>query len=671
MTSSVKKDEPGRKRLLRMPSRRILRWGGVIVLLVGVALLFSWMLQRSLRTPARKRAMQSWLDENLNADVSLLGDMVVRVNLVRQSRLVFGNAEVEHPNPVFPGKFITVERFGAWLPPWSVARLWPGTMELLAQRMAMTLEENAEGEWNIDGLMQPLAISATPFPFPMPKIADWRARVENSRLTIRRRGFELGLDMNAEIGSQMDGRRVTVRTERLPFSFGPPGSENAMKGSAGPVLLSLTRREDVSGWLLPEPGRSETRVAGLPVSILPFFFSGIPVEESEGVFNGLVAYRAHPDADGAIVMEGELRNVPLSPFHLPRNVPLRLTWPVAPRRSGLKASLHMGPSGFGAFEVDIPLTRDGQPQLLSMQGDIASLDTFSPLFDRYSRWLDWLSLTFPTVEWRSGKWLGFGCSGENLRLKLVRSTAGLNLTGEAELMGGRVRAAMTPDKEDVPISVAAERVKPDRLAVMLSGMLPEPFQARLTGSHANFTWRGMRNAKGEVGDWGSGMVFAKPELDLAASGSWWRGLSGVVLAMVQVLPEWGGGDASELLDIAAAGKMTLDQLSIVAERADGALTVEFRAYGEALGQSAGVIHFVPGGVTEGEFLLAGPSLVIDAVERANPRFAMALDMLANDSFGLRVRFRIPPGGGPEFSYPFLDDAKRVRDSLIGGGGDAP
>ncbi len=644
--------------------RRILRWGAVVLVLTCLAWLAAWLIQRSLHSPANKRAMQSWLDDNLNADVSLIGDMTVRLNLVRDSRLVFGNVEVEHPNPIFPGKLASIGRMGAWCPPWSALRLWSGTMDLLFQRVRIAVEENDAGEWSLDGLMRPLASADAPFPFPVPKISDWTARIEDAEVAVRRHGYELGLKLDAELHGRKGGDSLTLGTDGVAFTFGRLESDARLAGRAGRSSLVLGLKNGSGPPPALDPGRGDTRVEGLPAAILPFFLAGIPLEDAGGFFNGVVAYRQHPGADGALVLEGELRDAPLSIFGLPRNAPLRLVWPMRPERADLKASLHLGPPGFGGFEMNVPLDASGKPRLLSMRGEVAALDDIPDLMTRNERWTDWLSRFFPAVEWRAGKWRGFGWSGSNLRLNLVRTTASLNLTGEAEMLGGRIRLALTPDQPDGPVSVAAERIDAALLAENLSRLFPEPFRVRLSGSHVNFTWRGMRTGEG-IGAWGAGFVFAKPEIDIAASGAWWTVLAEATRAVARALPEWGGGDPAGLLDIAAGGRIPLDQLSIVSERgAAGDLAVEFRAYGDVFGQATGMIETRPDGSVVGEFLLAGPSQVLAELEKVNPDLALLLVLLANDSPGLRIQFRVAPGQKPEFHFPFLDDAKSVLNELV-------
>ncbi len=654
---------PVPKKIRTLP-RRLLRWGAVVLSLVFLAWLVPWLIQRSLHSPNNKRAMQTWLDDNLNADVSLIGDMTVRLNLVRDSRLVFNNVEVEHSNPVFPGKFATIMRMGAWNPPWAVLRLWPGTMDLLFQGVNVAVEENDAGEWSTDGLMRPLASADAPFPFFVPKVADWRAEVNDATIAVRRRGYELDLKLDAEVFGRPGDNRLTLAADRMAFSFGRSGSEKRIEGKAGSGLLAL--RVGPGPGFNPSiiPGRTAARVDGLPASMLPFFLAGIPLDDAGGTFTGSVAYREHPGAAGALALEGEVRDAPLSIFGLPRNAPLRLIWPVEPKGPDLKASLHMGPSGFGAFTMTVPLDASGRARLLSMQGEVAALDDIPDLMSRNERWTDWLSRSFPAVEWRAGKWRGFGWSGGNMRLNLVRTTAGLNLTGEAELMGGKIRLALAPNQKEAPIGIAGEKIDAALMAESLSRLFPEPFRVRLAGSHVNLTWQGIRTGE-SIGSWSAGLVFAKPEIDVAASGAWWTVLAEATRAIARALPEWGGGDPARLLDIAAGGKIPLDQLSIVSERsAAGDLAVEFRAYGDVFGQATGMIESRPDGTVEGEFLLAGPSQVIAEVERVNPDLALLLALLANDSPGLRIQFRVAPGKKPEFAFPFLDDAKGVLDELV-------
>lgn len=647
-------------------SARNLRWGAVALSLAGMLYLATWLAQRSFSTPVKKQAMRSWLDNALNADVSLLGDMLVRFNIVRDSRVVLHNVEIEHPNPLFPGKLAAIRRMGAWVPPWSVTGLVSGDMDLLFQDMRLEFEQNSSGEWSHDGIMQPLASGDAPFPFPFPKINRWNAEIRNCNLTIRRRGYELNVSVLADIFGRRGRDNIGVHADSLPFTFGSAEGGEPFSGRAGPLDLRVKLGEERGSLPIPIPGDCRVTVASLPVSSLPFFVGGIPMEDSPGTFHGLIRYDKHDQAEGALHIEGELNDVPLAVFGLPRRAPLRLSWPVGPKPGGnLQARLHMGPSGFGAFEIAIPLDDDGRPKLLSMRGDVAVLDAVPAFFTTYSQWPHWLSLTFPGIEWRSGRWRGFGWEGNNLQLALSRSTGGLNLNGEAEMLGGRVRISMTPDQPANPITVAAERLDAAQFAEKLSRLMPETFRARIRGSHVNLTWRGYPNQKGDIDEWGTGMVWAKPSISVAGSGGWWRGMSHITKAIADALPEWGGGDSAELLALAERRTIDLDQLSIVSEKGDdGAMAVEFRAYGESFGQATGLFELRRDGTVEGEFLLAGMSDVLRAVGRANPDLALTLELLANDSPGLRVAFRQEPGEEMIFYFPFLHDAGLVRDALL-------
>lgn len=645
--------------------KRLIRLAVVLVLLAGVAQLAIWLVQRSLRSPNKKRAVQSWLDEKLNADVSGLGDMSVRLNLIRPSNLVLRDVQVEHPNPLFDGRFAAVRRIEADVSILSLSRLWAGNLDLLLQGMSLSIEENDAGEWSTQGLMQPLSSPATAFPLPIPRAARCMVTIDQSDLTLRRRGYLFELDLNGEVSGSKGRNRFRASLRKMPFKFGRVDDESRYEGSFGPAAMSFLYPEAPGEFPLPIPGRCELSVEKLPVATLPFFAPGIPLDGTPGVFNGTITYQEHPAALGSIGLEGTLADVPLAVFGLPRDAPIRLAWPVMPVRDDVSAHIHIGPSGFGAFTVDIPLDQSGKPNMLTMKGDVAALDDLPLLLSKYSKWPDWLSRTFPAIEWRSGTWLGFGWNGTNMRLGLSRHTAGLNLNGEAEMMKGRVRLALNPEQADAPLTIAAERLDAQLMAVKLSQMLPEPFRAHLSGAHVNLTWVGSYDvAEGSISEWATGMVFAKPTIDVSASGSWWKGAVGLVGAIADALPEWGGGDDAPLRALADRKSIAMDQLSIVGEKdAEGGMIIEFRVYGDEFGQATGILEKRPDGTIEGEFLLAGTSSILDAVATANPELGTALGLLAHDSLGMRIVFRTDLDGNPVFSYPFLDDARLIHEGL--------
>lgn len=645
--------------------RRALRWGAILIAATAILHLAVWLIERSLQSPAKKRAMQSWLDENLNADVSLLGDMAIRLNLLHRSRLYFNNTEIEHPNPIgFAGKFARIGRMGARIPPWAVLRLYPGALEMNFHDAHLGFEQNEFGEWSHDGLMSPLAVGNAPFPFMIPRISDWQAAWRDGSLSVKRRNYELKMQMDCRFLGNAGDKFLRFHADAIPFTFGKADAPSPVPGVAGPVNLRLQLGAERGDMPDPVAGHCSANVKDMPVSFLPFVAGGIPLEDVPGIFRGLIRYDECPDAAGALFLEGELADVPLSIFGLPRNAPLRATWPVLPGKDGLRAQIRMGPSGFGGFEINVDMDAGGLPRLLSMRGDFAELDVIPSLFTRYSRWPDWLSRTFPGIEWRASKWRGFGWSGDNLQLSLSRVTSGLTLKGEAEMMGGKTRLAMTPDQREAPITVAAERLDAGQFAARIMNMLPEPFRASLDGSHVNLSWRGLPGADGQLEEWGLGMVWVKPTVDLRASGSWWRGMMEIPQAIARALPEWGGGSAGGLSALSVTGIVPLDQVSVVVEKeATGELIIEYRAFGNHYGQVTGLIERRRDGLIEGEYLLAGSSRLLEEVAAANPSLSLSLNLLANETPGLRVAFTAVPGEKPSFTYPFLDDAKRIAVEL--------
>ena len=647
---------------------RYLFWVFILLAVTGVAFLASWLMERSLRTPAKIAAVRSWLDERLNADVSSPGEMVVRVNLLRDSRVVLHDTEIEHPNPIFPGKFAFIDRMGAWVPPWSAVGIIPGHLELLFTSAHFFIAQNESGDWSHQGLMRPLATGNVPFPFPRPAVSGWTATVRDSSLTLQRRNYEMRLSLEGEIHGRPGNDRVAIHSDALDFTFGKMDSDVGTSGSAGPVNLVVSSGGAAGELPIPVAGQCEIAVKSLPVSALPFFVTGIPMEEVPGVFHGLIRLDADEDAEGSLFMEGELADVPLGVFGLPRNAPFRLSWPLRPKKDNLEARIHMGPSGFGAFDINVQLDNEGMPRLLAMRGDAGALDDIPAFFGLYSRWPDWLSRVFPRIRWQTGTWRGFGWQGSNLNLELSRSTAGLNLNGEAGLMDGRIRISMAPDQPHSPITLAAEKLDALQLSAKLRQLLPAPFRARITGANVNLTWRGVVKSRDGIGEWGTGMVWSKPVVDLASSGAFWHCMDGIAKAIADMLPQWGGGDPESIRELSNLKAIHLDQLSIVAEKEEqGAMIFEFRAYGDAFGQATGFVERHRDGAIEGEFLLAGPSQLLAAVGKANPELAVALDLLANDSSGLRVSFRMEPGQDLVFSHPFLIDAEKIRGEMLRSG----
>lgn len=659
---------PAKKGAAKRVPRWALRWGLAVLLLAGFAWLAVWLTERTYKSANKRRNLQSWLEDSLNTDVSILDGMVVRLNLVRPSRLELRKVEVDHPNAIFPGKFVTLDRVGVWPPPWSVFHLWDSRLDIAAEGMVVNIEENESGEWNTAGLMNPLAAADSAFPFPIPKFTRWRATLSGTELVFSRPDGELRFDMDAEITGAVGGDEVTLRARNVAFNYVLDEGEAGRSGGIDAFTLTARLGRRAGGSPSIVPVHCEARIRDLPISMLPFLFGRIPLERTPGLFTGQLALKETAAGSGShqLTIAGEIRDAPLSLFGLPGTAAVRVDWPFGRAAADGEARMHFGPSGFGGFDMSIPLDSQGKPRLLAMRGDVAALDDLPSLLTRHSRWLDWLSLTFPAVEWHSGKWLGFGWSGNDMQLALTRTGAGLNLSGEAELLQGKVRLAMTPGQGPGQITLAAEKMDAQLLAVKLSQTLPEWYRVPLTGQGASFTWRGTYADEGgeRNGGWSLALVFAKPVIDPKGGGEWWRRLLDVPVAIADALPGWGGGDPEPLRRFGAGGPLALEQLSVVTERApSGAKRVEFVTFGERLGEAGGWFEDRPGKPVAGEIYFTGDSALLSAVEKANRIFGLTLRLLAKRSLGLRLTFAVDPEKGPEFKLPFLDDAKSLGMEL--------
>lgn len=645
------------------PPRRFLRWILLALLIAGLLWLVSWLVQRSYRSPRRQRALQSWLDDTLNADVSLLGGMTVRVNIVRDSRLVLRKVEIDHPNALFSGKFVTADEATAWASTPSLLNLWSDDLELQFKGVGIGLVENEFGEWSIAGFMDPFEAANAGFPFPVPKFRRWTADIENSALAYRRRDYELRIGIEAEAIGDVGSGRVTVKAKKAPLEFGRAGAEDRLSGTLGPASVTATVAKPPGGPPTVALERCEIRVDKLPVSVLPMFLPGIPLENTQGAFNGLVQIHLDRQGAGQFSMEGEITDVPLSVFGLPPRAALKASYPLVDGANGAEALAHIGPSGFGGIEMRIPLDSTGRPQRLVMQGDVAALDDLPVMLSRHVEWPEWLSRTFPTLEWRAASWLGFGWSGKNLSLTLSRAAGGMSLFGEAEMMGGRARLALNPGTAESYINVAAERVDPQLLAVKLSQMVPEAFRAQLTGLHANLTWRGVHPAPGdlEVRDWGAGIVFSRPSVEVQSSGEWWRRLARLPSVVAGELAKWGGGESFQLDKMAARLAVGMEQFSVILDQEPGGtFRVEYNGFGQELGELVGYIEKRPGQPAAGDLYLNGRSTMLTLAREANPRLGEALARLADEEVGIRVSYVMDERGGLTFSYPFLEDLERIR-----------
>lgn len=261
--------------------------------------------------------------------------------------------------------------------------------------------------------------------------------------------------------------------------------------------------------------------------------------------------------------------------------------------------------------------------------------------------------------------MGYGWEGENFRLSLSRSTGGMNLLGEADMMGGQAKMAVNPGKElPLRVTVAAKNLDGRALAAKLSKLVPDPWAASLTGGRASLTWRGALAPPGEKGEWNFGFVLSKPEIDVAASGEWWRKLFALPGVIADALPAWGGGDEASLREAMNPARFGFDQLSIVSvSDEDTGVRVEFVAQGPEGGEAGGWVEKTGEGGARGELFIVGSARIVDAARKANPELGKVLGMLSGTPEGLHVSFTYLPDRGLEFTYPFLQDAQRIRGEL--------
>lgn len=646
---------------------RLARWIAAFAVAAAFSWAAAWFYQRSLNSHSRQRQLQSWLDGMLNADVSLMRDARVRVNLVRDARLHISDLEIEHPNVIFPGKFIVGNRVVASCSPFSLLGLWADRLDVAAEGMRIRVEENEFGEWSTAGLLNPIAPMNIAFPYPEPKLSGWKARFSGSGLSVRRGDIVLDLGLDVDIEG-IGGGRLALHSERIPFSLTRAGVAGGSTGVISAQTAIARIAYDGSGSPALTPEDCEFRIENLPVSSLAFFTNSPLLEFIPGSFFGMVRVEAGADGQATLQCEGEIRDAPLSVFGLPRTTPIRGLWPFGAPRDGLAATIRLGPSGFGGFDITMPLGPDGMPTKLGMRGDVAALGDVPRLFEAHARWPERLSRLFDTVEWEADKWLGFGWSGDRLGVVLSRSTAGLNLFGEADLLGGKVRVAMNPGQDDHRVSVAAEKLDARLLAAKLSPYLPDPWKASLSGTHANLAWRGNLPESGAEEDWDTSIVFGKPVIDGDGHGEWWRRFFDLPRLLIASLDDWGGGDPTPLAALAEKRGIAMDQLSVVCgKNVETGFRSEFLAHGGDFGEIGGWAEVRADGAIRGGLALVGKSNLLAAVAAANPGFGRILELLASTPSGLQIDFGFSEAGGVFFTPVFLDDARRLQSDLENAG----
>ena len=659
----VHQEKTGASRHLRL--RRWIKLTAPVVALIALLWLAAWLVQRSYNSSIRQRQLQDWLDQSLNADVSQLGRLRLRVNVVRNSRLYINKLEVEHPNPLFPGTFLTLGEIVARVPFYALFRLKSGDLSLNILKLRALFEQNEMGEWNADGFMQPLSQRRVAFPFPIPALSGFSGVLRESELVIRRRGYEIRFALDLGMEYSGESRRFTIRAANIPFTFTHLESGKTFNSTISSSVASVLFASGSAWPFRFSPENCEFRIDNLSMSALPFFFAGLPAEMLPGTLAGLLRIADDGKNGTWATLEGEIRDMPLTLFGLPRKAPIRLRIPLGASSAERAATVRLGPSGYGGFDLNIPINEQGKPKGLSMHGDIISIEDVASVFSDGGNWAEWLSSMLPSIVWRARKFVGFGWEGENFRLDLSRSTGGMNLLGEAEMMGGMVKMAVNPGKETpLRVTVAAKDLDAKALTAKLAKLIPEPWAASLVEGKGSLTWRGELGAPNGKGEWNFGFVVNKPEIDVAASGEWWRTFAALPEVLADALPGWGGGSGDELRSMAAAGRLHLEQLSIVSVggQEDG-VRVEFVAQGMGNDEIGGWVEKTGDTGMRGELFYVGVTDLIDAAARANPEMGKVLGMMSNTPVGLQASFTYQPDGGLKFTYPFLREAQRLRGEI--------
>ncbi len=571
MTTIHKKTEERKKPGFFTKYKRFIRWIIPLVALVGGVFLAAWLAQRAMNSNVRQRAFQDWLDENLNADVSQLEYTRLRLNLLRNSRFYVRGLEVEHPTPLFPGKMFTLGEMIARVPFHSFYRIAPGVARVDLVKPKIQLEQGESGEWSFDGFMNPLSPKTTDFPYPMPLFSGFKAWIHEGELSVRRRGFELKFSIDAEVETSNDAKRLVIRAPEIPFTFTHLESEQQMTGSL--AIPAATVLCELDGEMLSlRPDNSEVRVNNLPAAALPFFFGRMPLETIPGFFSGLARFYEDADKENWVRLEGEVSDAPLAAFGLPRSAPLKMELPFGESSRERTASIRLGPSGFGGFDIQMPVGSDGRTDRLDMQCDVVSLEDLSASFVSRRGWSAWLPALISNITWNARQWRGYGWEGNNLTLAITRNAAGLNALAEADLFEGKARSALTLGQgRETVITTAAEKIDAKQFVNRMSRILPPPWQASLSGGgKGNLTWRGtLPQYSDGKGYWAFNVVLVKSTVDLANSGEWWRIMSSIPQVIVDELPRWGGGDPQALMALAGITSATFEQLSVVSDWEEG------------------------------------------------------------------------------------------------------
>lgn len=640
-----------------------------VVLLILSLLFFRWVYNRSMNSAKRQRDMRQWVDNALNTDGSFFVGMEARLNLAAVLRLTLHDLEVEHPNVLFPGKFITTPWVRWRLPLLSTWGMIPGQLTVECEDLVVKLAQDDSGEWNVDGLFGDGTGAESSYPFGKPAITDWQVELRNAMVQIQRNNsvFEFALD-GSLINDKPNGH-VTGHFRSIPFLFRNTGSRLAWNGTVKPNILS--------GWVFPRPGGGvdiapdfcEVQIENMPLSALRFFSRGMPVAWSPVNYAGLLRMTGRLDENGApqsdyAIFDGKLEGAAIPVLGLIDPIMVKGVWPFPktgdPDKS--KGIGRLGPGGFGGADIAVSLDATGVPQRLEIKSDVGVLDELSPFLSNSSPWGGWLASVFREVEWVAGEWRGFGWSGQKLAVQYSSSTGTPAFNGTAEMGGGRMSFSSSSAAKRFPYLVVLEDAKVDSVMEPLMGQLPEEFRFDHVGGKMNVTWRGSSLPKKVAFPWEMAMVISNVQLRPTKSGAWWSSLGGLPMALAEAARGF-PGETDPDFSPEPLEAVPFEQISLIIRRDEAMIVrIEVMARSSDLGEIAGWMECDANQSWSGEISIRGKSRLVEEAAQMNSRFGAALRILAGTENGIAIAFSQDASGKMRFDTTLLNDALKI-DSI--------
>ncbi len=404
------------------------RWTYRLILLLLIVAGYRMLLEvvpRLVETRPIRAELRDWAEGQLQYKAAVeLGNMDLAMKFNGDSLLYVHDVRIDAPNPAALQPCLDVDRLRLRTPLYTLGGIFAAVPELELREAQLRIEWDAAGQFNLAGLIEPVAepVNATLPPFFGVRARQMRMLLRDCEVIVNdsRRHLRLDIPLGGEfIMDLRDGRLFGSIAETVFSCRGLcVGDDDTPKCHGRVTDLRVRLRPATGGW----PLRLE-RIAGetrdLPLQMVGFFMSGCPEPPSSARFSGAFAF-----SPGAWRCKGMLSGAPVPQFGLPATYAIELSRSMSDEDSG-------GGNKGVRFKVR---ARNGQRDLLLLETAPEADGEFGEL----RGWCAALNLDHAAIREPGCDWL----------LSLLRRFPRLRLNiGEMRLANLRIRnanAVVTP-----------------------------------------------------------------------------------------------------------------------------------------------------------------------------------------------------------------------------------